>query len=98
MNNTITDLNIKDTYETKQEQVDSSVRFVLQDNKAYYDALKNLPNRVQAAIMTMVTDWENPVGYHFRVLRAAQRQYTRNNFAGCITVDESPFTYEELYP
>ncbi len=98
MSNHIEELFLNREHKTKQEQVDASVRFVLQNNKAYYDSLKNLPNRVQAAILTMVTDWMEPVGYHFLVLRAAQRQYTRNNFAGCITVDEPPFTVDELYP
>lgn len=88
--------NIKHFYDTKQEQVDASVRFVLQDMPDYYKALGNLPGRVQAALLTMIVDWHNPTGYHFQVLRAAQRQYSRGT--GFIGKDEPPFTDEDFTP
>jgi len=87
--------NLKVLYDTKQEQVDASVRFVLEDLPEYYLSLGNLPNRVQAAIMTMVVDWKEVSGYHFRVLRAAQIQYSRGT--GYIATDEIPFTHEQLF-
>ena len=87
--------NIKLEYDTKQEQVDASVRFVLHDMPEYYTALGNLPARVQAAILVIVADWGGPpAGYHFGVLRAAYRQYSRES--GFIGVDEKPFTTEEM--
>lgn len=95
MNNRIEELFLTREHKTKQEQVDSSVRFVLQDQKAYYDTLGNLPGRVQAAILTIITDWHEPAGFHFKVLRAAQRQFSRGT--GFIGSDELPFTHEELY-
>lgn len=87
--------NNKLLYASKQEQVDASVRFVLEDLPEYYLSLGNLPNRVQAAIMTMVVDWKEVSGYHFNVLRVAQTQYSRGS--GFIAVDEPPFTDKELY-
>lgn len=87
--------NNKLIYASKQEQVDASVRFVLEDLPEYYLSLGNLPNRVQAAIMTIVVDWTEVSGYHFRVLRAAQIQYSRGS--GFIGTDEPPFTHEELF-
>lgn len=86
--------NLKLVYDTKQEQVDASVRFVLEDLPEYYLSLGNLPNRVQAAIMTMVVDWKEIRGYHFRVLRAAQIQYSRGS--GFIAKEELPFTDEQM--
>ena len=86
--------NLKQTYDSKYEQVDASVRFVFQDQPDYYDALCNLPARVAASLMIIVIDWMEPVGYHFRVLRAAQRQYSRQ--IGYMTHDEPPFKDEEL--
>lgn len=95
MDNRIEELFLTREHATKQEQVDSSVRFVLQENKAHYEALGHLPARVTAAIMQIVVDWKEPTGYHFNVLRAAQRQYSRGT--GYIGPDEAPFTYEEIY-
>lgn len=86
--------NIKQNYDSKIEQVDASVRFVLMDQPDYYESLGNLPSRVQAALLTIVGDWMEPAGYHFRVLRAAYRQFTRET--GFISGDEAPFTNEEL--
>lgn len=94
MNNRIEELFLTREHKTKYEQVDASVRFVLQDDKAHYDALRNLPNRVKESLMNIILDWHEPTGYHFRVLRAALRQYSRE--CGYITGDEPPFTDEEL--
>lgn len=85
--------NIKQTYDTKFEQVDASVRFVLHDYPAMYESLGSLPCRVKNAILTMVAEWHEPAGYHFKVLRAALRQYRD---VGYILTDEPPFTDEEL--
>lgn len=95
MDNRIEELFLTREHATKQEQIDSSVRFVLQDNNAFYESLGHLPARVTAAIMQIVVDWKEPSGYHFNVLRAAQRQYSRGS--GFIDTNEAPFTYEELY-
>ncbi len=86
--------NIKQDYDTKYEQVDASVRFVLHDKPEFYESLRYLPKRVEAAILTMVMDWMEPVGYHFAILRAAARQYNRGS--GFISEDEAPFTLDEL--
>lgn len=86
--------NIKQDYNSKIEQVDASVRFVLMENPDFYESLGNLPSRVQAALLTIIGDWVEPSGYHFDVLRAAYRQFHRES--GLITVDEVPFTHEEL--
>lgn len=87
--------NVKLEYATKQEQVDASVRFVLYDMPEYYTALGNLPARVQAAILVIVADWVGPpAGYHFGVLRAAYRQYSRGT--GFIGADELPFATEDM--
>lgn len=86
--------NIKMVYDTKYEQVDASVRFVLQDKPEYYNALRNLPTRVASSLLVIVTDWMEPSGYHFKVLRAAQRQYSRK--PGYLGPDELPFTDGEL--
>ena len=92
---TILTQNIKQDYDSKQEQVDASVRFVLHDKPDFYKALGNLPARVQAALLVIVADWAGPpTGYHFGVLRAAYRQYSRES--GFISVDEKPFTTEEM--
>lgn len=87
--------NYKETYDTKHEQVDASVRFVLINNKAYYDGLSNLPSRVKESLINIVLDWHTPGGYHYQVLRAAMKQYHREK--GFITAEEPPFTHEELY-
>jgi hypothetical protein len=94
MNNRIEELFLTREHQTKQEQVDASVRFVLQDNKAYYNALGSLPSRVKESLMTIIIDWPEASGYHFNVLRAAQKQYSRG--AGFIDMTELPFTTEEL--
>lgn len=86
--------NIKDKYDTKREQVDASVRFVLHDNADYYEALNNTPARVQAAVLKYVVDSPRPAGYHFNVLRAALQQYHRGT--GLLRDTELPFTSEEL--
>lgn len=86
--------NLKDTYDTKREQVDASVRFVLQDEAEYYDALENLPARVKAAVLYMVANWMEPAGYHFRVLKAGLRQFSQGT--GVMAMDEPPFTDDEL--
>ncbi len=85
--------NLKETYDTKLEQVDASVRFVLQDEAEYYDALENLPARVKAAVLYMVVNWMEPAGYHYRVLKAGMRQFLDTGF---IAMDEPPFTDDEL--
>lgn len=87
--------NIKEEYDTKSEQVDASVRFVLAEKPDYYESLKNLPSRVTAALLTMIADWSEPTGYHFAVLRAAHRQFSRDT--GYIESHERPFTDEELF-
>lgn len=82
-------------FKTKQEQVDASIHFVLGDNPDYMQALGNRPARVQAALVRIVVDWPEPSGYHFNVLRAAQRQYSRGD--GLIAAEEPPYTHEELH-
>lgn len=94
MGRRIEELFLTRDHKTKYEQVDSSVRFVLQDNADYYDILGSLPARVEAAISTIILDWMEPTGYHFHVLRAAMRQYSRGS--GFIASDEPPFSIEEL--
>lgn len=88
----------KETYDTKHEQVDASVRFVLAEKPDYYESLKNLPSRVTAALLVMIADmiddWPHGGGYHFKVLRAAYRQFSRDK--GYIESHERPFTDEEL--
>ena len=86
--------NLKHTYDSRQEQVDASVRFVLHDNADYYESLKNLPGRVQATVLKIVIDNPRPAGYHFSVLRAALKQYSSGK--GYMEVDEPPFTNDEL--
>ena len=87
---------LSNPFNTKHEQVDASVRFVLQNNKAYYTGLSNLSYRVKESLITIVLDWKEATGYHFNVLRAAQRQYSRGT--GYIAAEEPPFTYEEINP
>lgn len=94
MSNTL-EQNIKSEYDTKYEQVDASVRFVFQDNAAYYKVLANLPTRVEKALVWMCAHWYGgPVGYHFKVLRAAHYQYSET--LGYLSDSEFPFTDEEL--
>lgn len=88
------DQNIKTDYDTRHEQVDASVRFVLHDNADYYDSLKNLPSRVSAAVLRFVVENPRPAGYHYMVLRAALKQYTKGS--GYMAPDEPPFTDDEL--
>lgn len=95
MNNKIEDLNIKQNYDSRREQVDASVRFVLQNELAYYDALSDLPKRVEASLLHMICHWDSPSGYHFRVLREAHRQFSLRT--GYMEDNEPPFTDDDLY-
>lgn len=81
-------------FKTRQEQIDNSIQFVLGDRPEQIKSLGNRPSRVQAAILRMVIDWTDLGGYHFRVLRAAQRQYSDEY--GFITPEEPPYTWEQL--
>lgn len=88
--NTKLEQNFKLTYDSKIEQVDASVRFVMVDQPAYYEALRNLPGRVVAALLILAI--ENPEfisGYHYRILQKAHFQFARTT--GFIGLDEAPF-------
>ncbi len=94
--NKIKELNQKDTYSTRREQVDASVRFVMQNEAALYNGMgENLPKAVEQAVLIMVFDWPKLEGYHYRVLRAAARQFNRG--PGFMGVDEPPFSMKDLY-
>lgn len=86
--------NIKKVYDSRFEQVDASVRFVLINDPLLYEHLTR-PERVKEAILHMVRHWPSVDGYHYHVLRAAHRQYSM--LTGFMTAEEPPYTHEELY-
>lgn len=83
-------------FKTRHEQIDSSVRFIL-NNDAYYESLRSRPSRVNAAALKMIMDGQHD-GYHFRVVRAALRQFSCEGAPGFIDADEPPYSREDLYP
>lgn len=87
--------NIKEEYASKTEQVDASIRYAFWQRASSYNAINSLPERVREAILFLVRDHGSLQGYHYKVLRAALKQFSETT--GFMDSSEPPFTDAELY-
>lgn len=76
----------------KSDQVDEVIKVVFADYPEYYDALGNMPSRVSAALLHMIGEGHPMDGYHFKILQAAYRQYSKGS--GVLSSSEPPFDIE----
>jgi hypothetical protein len=74
------------------EQIETSLRFVLDDD-AYYEELGDRPSRLKAAAVQMVREQIGD-GYHFKVISFALRVLAED---GLIDGSDPAFTHEQLY-
>lgn len=75
----------------KGEQIDASIRFILND-EAYFDSLRTRPRRLESAAITLVKTRQE--GFHFQVIRKALWEMDQK---GCIDPTDKPYTHDELY-
>lgn len=87
----MTDHNTIMNPQNRREQIESTLRFVL-DNPALYESLLHNPRRLEAAALKLFVSGYGMTGYHADVIRCALRDLDAH---GLIEYDSAPYTMEE---